>query len=587
MKNVLIPYNKIQRPMIPFSKRQRMAYSIIIPMIAELITHLALSIFPFKKQECLFFLFSRREMQWTGPELTALSNWRTIMKRDVSAATLLVFFSLFALPGTAAAGWQWFVDTNRDGTTNLTHSFGAQYDTYAPADYNGDGATDFAVVRTRTTPWRWYIDTNRNGTSDLSPNLSSSASAGYRLPADYDGDGAADLVTVRSDGSNWRWRIDTNRDGSPDHDLEFGFYDTVGTRSDRLVPADYNGDGATDLAVARKTANGQWEWIVDTNLNGQTNLRRAFGLADIDGDRSDTSDVLEPRDYNGDGAADFAVRRRNGNNWEWFVDTNRDGQTDLQQLYGLISDYAFPADYNGDGRADFAVTRRDGYHWRWLVDTNRDGVTNVDQNYGLVIDHPVPADYNGDGLVDFAVVRPQQSQNVYQLPYINSTEVYVSTDSYGHRPDKENFDIYALPAGLPHGVRAAAGGVIARIQDSNTEECPPGVTEDCNDSNNYVWIQHANGEWSKYSHVMTDSVRLFANLQEGDVVEAGTLIGIESDVGAAWGQHVHFEVGVPYDPADPITSGGFLIGYSLAPRFCGQPGQIIAQGQTYTVTPCP
>lgn len=144
--------------------------------------------------------------------------------------------------------------------------------------------------------------------------------------------------------------------------------------------------------------------------------------------------------------------------------------------------------------------------------------------------------------------------------------------------------MYALPKGLDHGVVAAADGVIERIEDSNTEDCPPGVTDDCNDRNNYVWIRHTNGEWSKYSHMATDTVRLFANLAEGQAVQAGRLIGIESDVGAAQGQHVHFEVGVPYNPSDPIDGGGYLKGYNLAPKFCEQPGNIIAQGQTYSET---
>jgi murein DD-endopeptidase MepM/ murein hydrolase activator NlpD len=111
-------------------------------------------------------------------------------------------------------------------------------------------------------------------------------------------------------------------------------------------------------------------------------------------------------------------------------------------------------------------------------------------------------------------------------------------------------------------------------------------TDDCNTSNNYVWIRHPSGEWSKYTHVEKDSARLFAGLTEGEAVFAGQVIGVQSDVGRANGKHVHFEVGIPYDVLDPIDGGGWLKGYNLAPRFCGVPGQVLAQGRTYVAAAC-
>ena len=41
--------------------------------------------------------------------------------------------------------------------------------------------------------------------------------------------------------------------------------------------------------------------------------------------------------------------------------------------------------------------------------------------------------------------------------------------------------------------------------------------EEPTSSNNYVWIRHANGEWTKYTHFETDSVD--DDLDVGDVVE--------------------------------------------------------------------
>ena len=71
-----------------------------------------------------------------------------------------------------------------------------------------------------------------------------------------------------------------------------------------------------------------------------------------------------------------------------------------------------------------------------------------------------------------------------------------------------------------------------------------------------MWIEHANGEWTNYSHPARGSVSELAKLKVGDWVEAGAFIGVEAAVGCAMLDHVHFEVAVP-DPETPIDSGGF------------------------------
>ena len=69
-------------------------------------------------------------------------------------------------------------------------------------------------------------------------------------------------------------------------------------------------------------------------------------------------------------------------------------------------------------------------------------------------------------------------------------------------------------------------------------------------------------------------------------VSAGTVLGIEGDVGQADGRHLHEETGIPNDPGNPIDSAGFLIGYNLDPVICGIPGQTFVAGQTYTADDC-
>jgi hypothetical protein len=65
--------------------------------------------------------------------------------------------------------------------------------------------------------------------------------------------------------------------------------------------------------------------------------------------------------------------------------------------------------------------------------------------------------------------------------------------------------------------------------------------------------------------------------------EIGTYLGDEGDVGCASVRHLHFEVAVPSNSADPIIStGGFIKGENRIPRICGIPGQTAIKGRRYT-----
>jgi len=126
------------------------------------------------------------------------------------------------------------------------------------------------------------------------------------------------------------------------------------------------------------------------------------------------------------------------------------------------------------------------------------------------------------------------------------------------------------------------------IQDAYSEQQSGRAAADCH--NNYVWIAHANGEWTNYSHLAKGSVSGYAQLKVGVIVQAGTLLGIEAAVGCAMLNHVHFEVAVP-DPKAPIDAGGFLKDNEDGkrernPRFCNVPGGAAVKDQTYIAAKC-
>lgn len=171
-------------------------------------------------------------------------------------------------------------------------------------------------------------------------------------------------------------------------------------------------------------------------------------------------------------------------------------------------------------------------------------------------------------LVSVAQPQFELSRNLYRIPYASGTEVSITNDHFSHNP-VGRYDMIGINGGVSctntgYKIVAAAAGVIRRIVDQHNihgGDCDRTQDEcDYAQYNNYVWIEHANGEWSKYTHMMQHSTSQMAGLQVGDTVCAGTFLGYECDIGRATGPHLHFEIRVPYDPTNVIisTSGGFM-----------------------------
>jgi murein DD-endopeptidase MepM/ murein hydrolase activator NlpD len=179
------------------------------------------------------------------------------------------------------------------------------------------------------------------------------------------------------------------------------------------------------------------------------------------------------------------------------------------------------------------------------------------------------------------------SEGVYRLPYADGVSVKVFDDVTTHRP-QGRIDLFAVGGERPYKIVAAARGRVAAIQDRYQEKQTGRAAAECR--NNYIWIEHENGEWTNYSHLARGSVTEAAKLNVGDWVEAGAFIGIEGTVGCSMLDHVHFEVAVP-DVEAPIDSGGFLLdnegGKRLRnPRFCKVPEGKVVKDAVYRAVAC-
>ena len=86
------------------------------------------------------------------------------------------------------------------------------------------------------------------------------------------------------------------------------------------------------------------------------------------------------------------------------------------------------------------------------------------------------------------------SAGLYRLPFADGLAVQVFDDARSHRPIGR-VDLFATNGTEPFAVVAAAPGRIMAIQDGFSEQQSGRAAKDCH--NNYVWIAHANGEWTR------------------------------------------------------------------------------------------
>ncbi|CAN5346954.1 hypothetical protein BH20ACI1_BH20ACI1_01360 [soil metagenome] len=234
-------------------------------------------------------------------------------------------------------------------------------------DFDGDNKADISVFR--PTGGNWYILGSQNGFTGAQFGVSSDVI----VPADYDGDGKTDLAVYR--GGTWYLQRSTA-----------GFTGVAfGAADDIPQPADFDGDGKAELAVWRPS-NGTWYIF---NLASNSFSAAQFGA---------NSDRPVVGDYDGDCRADYAVFRPS--NLTWYVQYSSTGGF-FGITFGESTDKLVPADYDGDGKTDVAVFRPS--NGTWYVQGSAAGF--IGMQFGASTDLPVAADYDGDGKADFAVFR--------------------------------------------------------------------------------------------------------------------------------------------------------------------------------------
>jgi hypothetical protein len=316
------------------------------------------------------------------------------MKRIILAFSLLFSAALATVPNPAAR-----VDYDSDGKADLSSYYyaypwnfdfsGNGFDPYgtpdltgyayapgpqfpAPGDFDGDGYTDMSF-KDPTGVWRIDFASNGFGEIGTAPMGLDSSLEYYSenwesdscKPAigDYDGDGKSDIAVFCNEGytrSGWEIDYSSNGFGSVDDGISEWF---VGDH--HPVPADYDGDGMTDIAIKMDTYGGYF--MINYASNGFSG-----GWDDYYSDWGDADYVAAPADFDGDGSADLAVMYRAGYA-TWYLDFASNGYAngygyadEYHTPFGTVGDIPVPSDYDGDGKADLSA--KSNYYGAWLID---------------------------------------------------------------------------------------------------------------------------------------------------------------------------------------------------------------------------
>ena len=257
-------------------------------------------------------------------------------------------------------------------------------------DYDGDGRTDIQVYRSSNNTF--YALQSSNGA--YREQQVGAPGDSVSLTVDFDGDARSDFSTARYN-AEVLWRIFSSRTNTL-RETRWG----SSTLGDFFASADYDGDGATDIAVFRA---GVW-YIIDSATG---NFRYEYW--------GTSGDVPAANDYDGDGKADLTIARSEGGQRVWYTRFSANAQTRVL-TWGISSDAFFTGrtDFDADGKADLLVIRNVSGQRNFYILRSSDSQLQILQ-WGLSSDVVKLGDYDGDGKTDPAVTRAVSGQRVFYI----------------------------------------------------------------------------------------------------------------------------------------------------------------------------
>lgn len=204
-------------------------------------------------------------------------------------------------------------------------------------------------------------------------------------------------IGVFRDGT---WLIDKNWDTVPDETIQFG------SRGDRPLTGDWNGDGICDLAVWHRTAEGGI--TVQFYLRGGS--PDSFPAIQLESDRW----TPVAADLDGDGRSEigYVMTQVPGEGLVWVFDTRHDATFAERFVFGSPGGTPVIGDWNGDGVDQVAVclvgngANSDVRLWQLQVPGDAEPTERI---YLSSFDIPLAGDWDGNGIDDLGGWRPVQN----------------------------------------------------------------------------------------------------------------------------------------------------------------------------------
>ncbi len=268
------------------------------------------------------------------------------------------------------------------------------------ADFDGNGLSDFTLLRAAGSDIEWTIRPNLGTTEGTDQSFQFGSSTDFLLELDYDGDGIADPAIWRTGAVGEFLIRRSSRPGGAPLSVPLGT-----TGDDPIQSGDYNGDGRDDLAVFRETTvgSGPRTLIIRDAASGATRQ------IDLGVGSQGSAFVIAGYDHTGDFRADVAYQTADPGNTTLGLITILNGANGafLQSFnLGTSSDFLIPGNMTGNYIADVTVRRTlSGVREH----TTRDvfaGATGAVVTFGITGDASLVGDFDGDGLQDYAVWRP-------------------------------------------------------------------------------------------------------------------------------------------------------------------------------------
>lgn len=273
----------------------------------------------------------------------------------------------------------------------------------SPFDFDGDSRADLAVYR--PTSNRWYLRLSIDpsvlresaflGAPGIPVSYAEASNVTRTAPLDFNGDRLSDFVVVRrTQAGSLLFLFDSAGSAIPARPKV-----ELGSAGDRAFTADFDGDGVSDPSIAHNLASGDIEWIIlesSAQKEKRTELHAVYGRS---------TDLLVPADYDGDRRTDLAVVRDIGGFLVWIPLPS--GKQALPPVsWGLKGDTPLSGDVDGDGRSDYLLARTVGGEIHWFIRT-ASGDETFGRAFGVAGDQPIVADIDGDSRAEIGVAREQ------------------------------------------------------------------------------------------------------------------------------------------------------------------------------------